>query len=144
MSPRRLTAATMIGLVGAVAVIVGAVLPWVTIASPGESGSTVSFPSESTELNGLLVSSGLLLLLGIATGIAAGWLWAGNDPKKAIAALGPLSVGVVTFCVWAILKKDDAFGFGALGPDETASLKFGVYVTLAGGALALLAAIVAA
>src|SRR5262249_33271359 len=75
---------------------------------------------------------------------AAGWLWAGNDPKKAIAALGPLSVGVVTFCVWAILKKDDAFGFGALGPDETASLKFGVYVTLAGGALALLAAIVAA
>jgi len=146
VSSDRRTTATVIGLVGGLAVIVGTVLPWVSITTTGSSsGSTVSFPSETAELNGLFVPSAFVFLLGIALGIAAAWLWAGTEPKKAVAALGPLSVGVMTFCAWVVVKKDDAFGYGlGGGPDQQAALEVGVYVTLAGAALALIAAIVAA
>lgn len=138
----KLRAATAFGLLGALAVIVGTVLPWVAMTIPGQSGSGMpSFASgtQTEVLNGMMAGNASTLLLGIVLGVAAAWFWAGDQPRKALAVLAPTATAVVALAVWAISEKGGLLGFGAMGMDETVSLQAGVYVTLAGGLLALLA-----
>ena len=129
MSTNRLRGATIVGICASVAAIVGTMLPWITYSSPGQDQT----------FNGLVGPFGLLPELGIVIGVAVGWLWAGNEPKKPVAVLAPIGFAIIAYCVWAITKKGDLFGFGA-GDGSTVTLEYGIYVELAGGLLALVAA----
>jgi hypothetical protein len=142
---QRLRIPTIVGLCGALAVMIGTVLPWVTLSSPGQPGGdpSISFPAESVTFNGVIGGNGIMLFLGIGVGIAAAWLWAADVPRKAVAALTPSATAVIVFTVWAITAKGDWLGFGGGDPSETVSIRAGVYTTLAGGILALVAAGVA-
>jgi hypothetical protein len=139
----RLRIATIVGVCGALAVIIGTVLPWVTLTTPAQSypdPSVGSIPAQSATFNGLFAGNAVMMLLGIAVGIAAAWFWAGDQPRKAVAVLGPVATAVVAFAIWAITAKGQVLGFGSTDTGETASLRVGIYTTLAGGLLALLAA----
>ena len=136
MKTEGMLGAFLVATLAAVATIIGIVLPWVTYGTPAFQ----SVPQQEQTINGLLGGFGTMQWLGIALGVAAGWLWAGDEPKKPVAALVPLGLTIIAFAVWGITEKGDLLGFGLGGDGGTVTLEIGVYVTLLGGVLALVAA----
>jgi hypothetical protein len=143
---KRTATAAIIGVVGGIATIVGPALPWLTYSESAQSGDPSFVPSgvESVSINGFSVDPFGLPFLGIALTVAAAWLWAGSEPKKAAAFLGPISLAFGTVCVMTIIDKESALlgGFGGGGAEF--GLEFGVYVTLAGAVAGLIAAAIGA
>jgi len=141
---RRATIAAMIGMVGGVAAIVGPALPWLSYSESASSIDPSFNPGfDGTTISGFSVDPFGLPLLGVALAVAAAWLWAGPDPRKAVAFLGPISLAIGTLCVVTIVKKESALFGGLGGSSAEIDLEYGVYVTLAGAVAGLIAAVVA-
>ncbi|MDP9185670.1 MAG: hypothetical protein M3O29_08390 [Actinomycetota bacterium] len=142
---KRTATAAIIGVVGGIATIVGPALPWLTYSESAQSGDPSFAPPgiESVSISGFSVDPFGLPFLGIALTVAAAWLWAGSEPKKAAAFLGPISLAFGTICVMTIIDKEGALlgGFGGGGAEF--DLELGVYVTLAGAVAGLVAAAIA-
>jgi hypothetical protein len=136
MKTEGMLSAFLVATLAAVATIVGIVLPWATYGTPAFQ----SMPQQEQTINGLLAGFGSAQWFGVALGIAAGWLWAGDEPRKPVAALVPLGLTIIAFTVWAMTEKGDLLGFGLAGDGGTVTLEIGVYVTLLGGVLALVSA----
>jgi Co/Zn/Cd efflux system component len=136
---RRLVGAAVVGVLGGAAAIVGTVLPWLSLSVPG--GSDPTSGAQTSSINGVLISSGFILAFAAGIAIAAGWLWASPEPRRGAVVLGVLGFSVGTYCVWMLMAKDEALGFGGLG--GSATVEPGLYVTLLGAIAGLVAAIVA-
>jgi hypothetical protein len=136
---KRTQVAALTGLLGGAAAIIGTVLPWLSLSVPG--GSDPTSGGQTSSINGVLVSSGFILAFAAGIAIAAGWLWAASEPRKGAVVLGVLGFSVATYCVWMVVTKDEALGFGGFGGEAT--LEPGIYVTLVGAAVGLLAALAA-
>jgi hypothetical protein len=144
MTQRTKTAA-LIGVIGGIATIIGPALPWLSYTESAFGGDPSVAPAlESASINGFSIDPFGLPFLGIALTVAAAWLWAGSEPRKAVAFLGPISLALGTLCVFVIIKKESAF-FGGLGSvGAQADLEFGVFVALAGAIAGLAAAVLGA
>ena len=91
---KRTQVAALVGLLGGAAAIVGTVLPWLSLSVPG--GSDPTSGGQASSINGVLVSSGFILAFAAGIAIAAGWLWAGTEPRKGAVVLGVLGFSVAT------------------------------------------------
>jgi hypothetical protein len=136
--------ATVVGFLGGLMVVVGTVLPWLTVSQTGDP--SLGSGSQTETLNGLTGVMGLLLIpIGMVVMVAALWLWAGYDVRRSAGLLGPLGLASGALAISVLVTKADAIGYGGFGfPSESVTVEAGVYVLLAGGVLAFIAAIVAA
>lgn len=136
---KRTVVAVVVGFVAGLMVVVGTVLPWLSPSAPSDSSGFAE------SINGLSGVLGLVLIpLGVVIMVAATWLWAGSEQRRSAALLGPLGVAAAALALAILIMKVDAVGYGFLSSDENVGVEAGVYVILAGGVLAVAAAIVAA
>jgi hypothetical protein len=140
----RLIVAAIVGVCGGVAALIGTLLPWVSITVSGGSDPSFpggGFPDQIETLNGMLASNGFVLPLTVVLIVAGGWFWAGAEPRKPVVACATgFAVAVVS--AWVAISKDDAMGLGSFG--QSTAVEYGVYVTVAGALVGLLAGVLAA
>ncbi len=139
---KRTVVAAVVGFVGGLTVIVGTVLPWLSISAAGDLSIT-GVGGEET-VTGLSSVMGILLVpLGVLIMVAAAWLWAGSDVRKSAGLLGSPGAAAFVLATSVLLTKSNALGLGFGLSDEGVGIEIGVYVMLVGGLLAVVAAIVA-
>jgi len=138
---KRTTMAALIGKTGGIATIIGPALPWLSYAqsAPGGDPSFIPPEFENTSISGFSVDPFGLPFLGIALTVAAAWLWAGSEPRKAAALLGSISLAIGTLCAFVIIKRETTLFGGLSGLGAEVDLEFGVYVMLAGALAGLVA-----
>ena len=136
--PKRVSIAAVVGVLGGVATMVGPALPWLSYA--GQTDPNFG-PVAASTLNGFVLDPfGTFFAVGLT--VAAAWLWAGSDARKAVAFMGPIAVAIGTVCVSIIITKESAF-LGDFSSGQEAAVEVGVYVTLGGAVAALAAALIA-
>src|ERR1043165_5393798 len=78
---RRTSIAAFVGVVGGLATMIGPTLPW--LRYPEQADPSFG-PVPDQTLNGL-AGDPFGVMFAIALTVAAAWLWAGSDAKKAVA-----------------------------------------------------------
>jgi hypothetical protein len=141
---KRLMVAAVLGVVAGVVAVVGNVLPWLSISITGGSSSGMmgGMPDQTQSVNGLMASNTMVLPLAVVLLIAGGWFWAGSEPKKPAVIAAATGFTIAAIAVWIVTSKEDAMGFGSFGQSTT--IEYGVYVTLVGAVLGVVAGVVAA
>jgi hypothetical protein len=99
-------------------------------------------PVQTETLNGMVASNGLVLPLTVVLIVAGGWFWAGAEPRKPAVVACATGFAVAVVCAWVAISKDDAMGFGSCG--QSTAVEDGVYVTMAGALVGLLAGVLVA
>ncbi|MBX3286831.1 MAG: hypothetical protein KF703_15895 [Actinobacteria bacterium] len=129
---------------GGVLVAVGSALPWITLTGPGAAAATVFIHSKGGGLGGLDHEGAVTVVLAVA----AAWLGVAHRLGRArwLAPWGGLAAGVATLALVALAAADtsslaDPFGGPAKGVVQGRGV--GVWVTAAGGAVLVAAALVA-
>jgi hypothetical protein len=142
---KRATVAALVGVIGGVAAIIGPALPWLSYSgSASRLDPSLAPPGlESASITGFTLDP-FGVYIGIGLAVAAAWLWAGSEPRKALAFLGPISLAVATICVMVMVNKESALFGGFGGPGSELAFGSGVYVTLAGAVAGLAATAIAA
>jgi hypothetical protein len=136
--------ASVLGVLAGIVAVVGNVLPWVSISITGGSDPSMmgGMPEQTQTLTGVMASNTLVLPLAVVLLIAGGWFWAGSEPRKPAVIAASTGFTIAAICVWMVVSKEDAMGYGGYG--TSASIEYGVYVTLIGAILGVVAGVVAA
>jgi len=133
MDPNKRRSVVWVGAIGGVATIAGVALPW--LSDSGATGSGFS-------VNGLISGPWVLIFGVIMTG-ASLFLLADADPRKVVAILGPVSLGVLAYVIPIVFNKEAGL-FGGIAEGSTTDRGIGLYVCVLGGILGLIAVGIAA
>ena len=132
MDPNKVKTAVWTGAIGGVATIVGVALPWLVENSQDPRMS----------VNGLLAGP-YVLIFGVVMAAASAFFLTDTDPRKVVAILGPSSLAVLAYVVPIAINKEAGL-FGGISESPTTERGIGLYITIVGGVLGLVATAIAA
>jgi hypothetical protein len=136
MEGNRFLAAVWIGGVGGVVTIVGPAFPWLIVTNQ----------QPSVSLGGFAVSpfaTPFAVFFGVAMVVTSISLLTEIDTMKSLAILGAASLAVLAMSVPVAVHKDATLFAGAL-PSEALKIGVGLWATIVGGTLGLVATAIAA